>query len=324
MSRRLRVALVLAALCLLPGTAAAQYCWVGMGNIEFGAVNGVGQPASTVNGLMNVNCNNANGWWNVRVCIALGAPVDMAYDPRRMAGSAGLRLDYNIYSDPSHTQIWGGEYSTAGKSVAVDVPIQYNGTGSRNVSYYAKVPVQNGARASFYSAHFSNDEAAVRAAGYNQSPPLCNPQMTIVSRFDFDVSASVWYDCTVSASPLDFGTVGANLVQGPVDATGAISVTCTLGAPYTISLDRGQGPSATVANRKLSRVGGPQTLDYQLYRDPTRNQPWGDGSLGTSTVGATGAGVNAPQVHTVYGRLARQAPPLSGTYNDTITVTVSY
>ena len=322
MSRRLRVALVLAALCL-PGPAAAQYCWVGMGNIEFGAVNGVGEPASTVTGLMNVNCNNAQYWWNVRVCIALGAPVDNVYDPRRMAGSAGLRLDYNIYSDPSYTQIWGGEYSTAGKSVAVDVPIQY-GSGSRNVAYYAKVPVQNDARASFYSAHFSNDHAAVRAAGYNSSPPLCNANMQIVSRFDFDVSASVWYDCTVSASPLDFGTVGANLVQGPVDATGSISVTCTLGAPYAISLDRGQSPAATVANRKLSRVGGPQTLDYQLYRDAARNQPWGDGSLGTDTVNASGAGVNSPRVHTVYGRLARQAPPQNGTYNDTITVTVSY
>jgi spore coat protein U-like protein len=321
MSRRPRVLVVVAVLCAA-GPAAAQSCWVGMSNIDFGPVNGVGQPASTVNGLMNVQCNNAYTSY-VRVCIALGAPVNDSWDPRYMSGSFSQLLDYNIYSDPFHTQIWGSAYSTAGNQVAVDVPIAF-GSGSRNVTYYAKVPVQNDARASFYSAHYSSDHAAVRVAGYNSTPPLCTANMPISSRFDFDVQASVWYDCAVSAAPLEFGAVGASLATGAVDATSTISATCTMGAPYTIELDRGQATGATVASRRLTRAVGLGSLDYQLYRDAARLQPWGNGSLGTSAVNGTGAGVNTARVHIVYGRLARQVPPPAGVYNDTITVTVTY
>jgi len=317
------ISLVLAALALCwPGAADAQSCTVSMGNINFGTVNNVGQGAATTSGTMNVNCNSA-GTPYVRVCIALGAPVDMSWDPRLLAGPGGQRLDYNIYSDPSHTQIWGSAFGTAGEQVGVNVPIAF-GSGSRSVNYYAKVPVQNDARAGNYSAAFAmNTDAAVRVIGYNSTPPACGTQ-PVNSYFAFNVYATVASDCAISASTLDFGPTGLNLATAAVDAAGTITATCTLGANYSLSLNVGQGSGATMAQRRLTRSGGPGTLIYGLYRNAARNLLWGDGSAGSGTQAGTGGGVNVANTHTVYGRLPAQTVPPAGSYSDTITVTVTY
>jgi len=322
MSLRYSMLLLLAVLCW-PGSAEAQYCNVGMGNINFGSVNGVGDTAATVSGSMTVSCSSASTQY-VRVCIALGAPVDGSWDPRYLMGPNGARLAYNIYSDPSHTQIWGSAYGTAGKQVAVDVPIAW-GSGQSHVNYYAKAPLQNSAVVGSYYAVFAySSDAAVRAVGYNTNPPTCTGTMPIVSRFEFSVNATVDPDCTVSASPLAFGTAGVTLSATAVDATSTISATCTLELPYSLSLNAGTGAGATVAQRKLTRTGGNETLTYGLYSDAARSRPWGDGSAGTSTVTSTGGGVTVVRTHTVYGRLPAQATPPSGEYSDTVTVTITY
>jgi spore coat protein U-like protein len=319
---RLSKWLLLAVLCW-PGAAAAQYCNVGMGNINFGTVNGVGDTAATVSGSMGVYCSNASTQY-VRVCIALGAPVDGSWDPRYLMGPNGARLAYNIYTDPGHTQIWGSAYGTAGQQVAVDVPIAW-GSGQKNVNYYAKLPVQNGAPAGSYYAVFAySSDAAVRAVGYNSNPPACTGTMPIVSRFEFSVNATVDSDCTVSATPLAFGTAGTELRAATLDATSTISATCTMGLSYALSLNAGTSAGATVAARKLTRTGGNETLSYGLYSDAARSRPWGDGSSGTSTVTSTGSGVTVVRTHTVYARLPPQSVPPPGNYADTVTVTITY
>jgi spore coat protein U-like protein len=48
---------------------------------------------------------------------------------------------------------------------------------------------------------------------------------------------------------------------------------------------------------------------------------WGN-TVGTDTVAGTGNG--SGQVYTVYGQISAQTTPAPGTYNDTITVTITY
>ena len=84
----------------------------------------------------------------------------------------------------------------------------------------------------------------------------------------------------------------------------------------TVSI-RSTMPSGTT--RRMRSAGG-QFVSYELYRDSPRNQRWGN-TLATDTLAGTGSG-NAQSL-TVYGRVAPQAPTV-GTYNDTITVTVTY
>ena len=96
---------------------------------------------------------------------------------------------------------------------------------------------------------------------------------------------------------------------------GARFLTPLLGTEF--GLDNGQ--HATGTTRRLQGPGG--FVTYELYRNATRTQRWG-ATLNNDTVAGSGNGGN--QALTVYGRVPGQTTPSAGTYNDTITVTVTY
>lgn len=127
--------------------------------------------------------------------------------------------------------------------------------------------------------------------------------------------------CSVNASPVAFGAYSPfNLL--PLDTTGDIQVSCSdvlLAMSYTLRLDPGGGGS--YAPRRLA--GGGYSLDYNLYTDPARTLIWGDGSASTLTV--TGAfAVSGTANHPVHGRVFARQNVASGSYADTITVTIDY
>jgi spore coat protein U-like protein len=138
----------------------------------------------------------------------------------------------------------------------------------------------------------------------------------------FTVSATVDANCLVSAGTLDFGTYTPNITD--VTSTATITVNCTQGTGYTVRLNAGMTLGSTVGQRLLAN--GANTLQYNLFRDAGHTQVWGV-TDGTDTEGGTGAGIPTDLSHTVYGQLLdsafNQAVP-TGTYNDTITVTVFY
>jgi len=313
-------------MALAPGIAQAQLnCHVGMGGINFGNVNQIGAPATTANGSMILVCSGARQPY-VRACIELGTPGQSSGDPRYLNGEDRAQLGYNIYKDPGYTQIWGGEFSRAGSPRAVDLPTNY-GVGYTTVPYYARVPVQDDARAGMYEITFSHArDAAVRAVEFSGSPPNCSALMPTVSQFQFSVWANVVADCVVSASTLDFGVASIVDTRRTMRATSTISLRCTSGAQYTIALDAGTASGATVADRRMARDGGTETLAYGLYSDAARRRIWGDGSSGSETVSGTGSGTHRTENHTVYGELPleREDEPASGHYRDTITVTVTF
>jgi spore coat protein U-like protein len=323
--RRIKQFAASAVLLLLSSTAWGQLgCSVGMGSIQFGNVNQVGGSDSTSTGSMSLSCWGASTPF-VRVCISLGAPVDSSWDPRYLVGQqSGDRLQYNIYKDAAYTQIWGSAYSTSGSPRAVDLPVSY-GSGNTQVSYYGKVPIQDDARADTYNSTYRYaSDAAVRAIGYTGSPPDCSSSMPIVSYFEFGVWATVQNDCSITASSLDFGVTGAQLATTARDAVSTLSVRCTSGTNYNVALDAGTGSGASVAQRRMTRDSGSETLLYGLYLDSARSQIWGDGSSGTSTLSGTGNGTQSTTAHSVYGRLVPQAQPTTGTYRDTITATIMF
>lgn len=315
------IAWVLAAVCLGASTLAhgQASCWVGMGSIQFGVVNRTGN--SDTMGTMSVSCNSSSGS-AVRVCIALGAPVNSSWDPRYLQaqGITAALLAYNIYRDPAFSQIWGSVFSTAGTPLAVDIPMTW-GTGNTVVDYYARVPPQPEALPGTYNTTFRYaTDAAVRAQSYSGSPPACSDSIPIVSHFEFGVWATVQSDCSLSASPLDFGATGIALATQPIDAQSSVSVRCAEGVQYTLALDAGSANGATTIDRRLTRDGGTELLRYGLYRDPARTQVWGDASPDV----VTGTGSAAGSTHAVYGRLPAQVLPPAGKYRDTITVTLTF
>jgi spore coat protein U-like protein len=138
------------------------------------------------------------------------------------------------------------------------------------------------------------------------------------------------FDCTVFTAGVAFGVYDA-AIPSPTDATGSITLRCThegggaTRTTYTIGLSAGN--SGNFAQRQL--FAGPRVLNYNLFTSATRTQVWGDGTQGTGIVSGAlvvnpGRFVVNEAVYPIYGRI----PPLqaadTGSYSDTILVTLTF
>ena len=133
------------------------------------------------------------------------------------------------------------------------------------------------------------------------------------------VSATVTANCTVSTSPVAFGSI--DTLGGNHDAAGSVTVNCTNGASWSADANQGSGTGATMATRRMT--SGANALTYRLYTDAGRTTIWGDGSTGTAAVAGTGTG--SAQNFTIYGRVpSGQTSVRAGSYSDTVSVTITY
>jgi spore coat protein U-like protein len=160
--------------------------------------------------------------------------------------------------------------------------------------------------------------AGVMAAGVAQSA---------TTPASFQVTANVQATCSASAATLAFGnyTPGA----GPVTGNTNITVKCTKGTAFTVSMNAGSTAGDAFAQRVMANGAATATLQYNLYTTSALATVFGDGTTGTATVAGTGAGVATANAVTVpvFGNLpdsAANQAALAGGYTDTIAVTVSY
>lgn len=128
------------------------------------------------------------------------------------------------------------------------------------------------------------------------------------------VSLNVSSACSVTAEPLNFGSVSA--LDAVVVASSPTTVKCTPGAAYQVYLDYGSNAAATT-QRKLKSAAG-DLIDYNLFSDAGRTLAWG------GATGVTGTGSGTDQPMTIYGRVPVQAAKPAGDYTDSVTVTVNY
>ena len=136
----------------------------------------------------------------------------------------------------------------------------------------------------------------------------------------FAVSGTVVPTCTVSTPAMSFGTSIPNPINTAVDVQGNVTATCSAGAPYTIAMSVGSGAGATYSGRQMTAGGS--TMTYNLYIDSGRTTVWGDGTGGSDI--ARGAGTGAAQNITVYGRIRGGQSVPTGSYTDTVNVTLTF
>ena len=107
----------------------------------------------------------------------------------------------------------------------------------------------------------------------------------------------------------------------PVDITAAnfVSVTCKGNGAATIDLSTGN--SGSYFPRTMSN--GIDTLTYNLYTTANLTSVWGDGTGGTMDVSFPYQG-NTTMSYSVYGRIPAQQDVTSGSYNDSIIITVTF
>jgi len=140
------------------------------------------------------------------------------------------------------------------------------------------------------------------------------------------VSATLVKSCvagTTSGGNTTFGTFNfgtvyflntAIMVVGQANA-GALQISCNNGTSYTVLLSGGQ--SGNTAARYLQSAAGAR-VNYNLYTSASYATVWDNVTGVTQT--ATGQSVWLP----VYGMIPVQATPATGTYTDTVQVTINW
>lgn len=328
-ARWLAVACLALAALLHPHPALAYSCSAASpGTQSFGNVSPVSGSAYSISGTITVTCTVgvAEGLLNgtsILACLSITGASGST--PRSMTNGSNS-LQYNLYSDAAHTQIWGAAASSPPSPVAVSfnltlLGILLGGSSSQNVSLYGYVPAnQTTVPAALYSQALSGSNAIVNYIAYTGTQPTCSSGWASGGSFAFTVSANVINDCNIAATNVNFGSSG--VLGTALTATGTITAQCTSNDSYSIALNAGTTSGATLSNREMLLSGGSATVNYQLYTGSSHSSIWGDGSSGTSTNGGTATGSN--QTYTVYGLVPAQTTPVPGSYADTVTATITY
>lgn len=301
-----------------PLPALAQSCWTGGGiGMNFGAVSAA-SPTDTQT-TVSYTCGSGSTPAYVRMClyIAGGSPVPDV-DPRQMTNYNGSFLHYNLYSDAARTQIIG-PLSGGYPEYTWTMVIPGNGgyaQASGSMPIYGRVFAGQGARPSGGYQSQIPDGQLRYAFGSGSAPPNCSSGTNITLGFS-GIHANVPSGCRITAlSELDFGTLSSSL-SSPHDQTASVTLQCPSGTAWQIGMGAGQYNAGT---RRMRNPSGAY-VSYGLFRNAGRTLAWGD-SLGVNTVSGTGTG--SPTPVTIYGRIPAQGSAATGSYQDTVIVTLTY
>jgi len=317
----LAILLLLGLLATAP--ARAQSCTYAATGLNFGVIGASPPPQADTTGSINVTCSGTAGT-TIRVCLSIGAgsATGSTVAQRRMQlGATTTTLNFNLYKDSARTLIWGQRQTVPTYTpFQLDIPIPAGGSASASATIYGRIASGQGAKtAGSYSASFGGGTGG-EGRITTDTTLSCNSLPNVPrTRFSFSSSVALGAACSITASDINFGTAGG--LGTTLDTTGLLQAACSLNTPYTIAMDGGT-TAANIAARKLALGGaGAGIISYQLYRDSARTLVWGNGTTGTVQAG-TGTGTT--QSLPVYARIPSQATPAPGTYEDTITVTLTY
>jgi spore coat protein U-like protein len=323
-SRGLLLTGILLAISLVPHPAeAALSCSFSMGSVNFGTIDVTQNTTFTTTATWSATCSGGNANATARICISFGGGlggISGTGSPRYLANGANT-LSYELYQDAANTTIWGSWVwnGAGGNGAELDVPLNGSGNGSGSKTVYATVLAgQQTVTPATYSSSFAASEVETDW-GYTTQATCASLNLPHADSVPtFNVSATVATACNVSASTLNFGSVGQ--LSSNVDATTTVSATCSNTTPYTVSLSLGSGSGVTLPTARKMTNGG-NTVTYGLYQNSARTTAWGD-VIGTNTEAGTGTGLS--QSYTVYGRVPSQTTPAPATYTDSIVTTVTY
>lgn len=307
-------------LCLT-GTslAIAQTCSASITNMNFGTVNLQAGGSIDTTATLNVSCSNTLSLQLfMRICPNLEAGSGSISGTTRLMTHDSNTLSYQFYQDANRTIPWGSTTNPSlGSVTPIDIVMLPLLPGSASRTIYGRIlPSQASKLAGNYLSTFSGGQARVNYVRYLLgATPDCSVVTDNPLQPSFTVQANVNRSCTVSADAINFGTHGA--LTSNIDANGRIVVNCTNGLPYSISLNGGLS-NAAPTQRRMTR--GTSAVIYGLYSNSARTAPWGNTAGQIVSRTGTGASENVA----VYGRVAPQATPFTGTYSDTVVVTINY
>ena len=331
----MRLLLLCLMILLAPQRAQADTCAASMTDVVFGTVSPVAATDVYANGTLSVTCNwtllsNLNVLLlpNVSICVNASVGSGGTAISARALASGSATLPFNLYRDSAYvpSSIWGTTASSGTVPLSTTMGgLLAIGSLTRAFTVYAKIPAAGlagvptvGGADTLYSSSFAG-AASIQYAFYGALAPA--PACTVgqSSSFSFTAQATVTNNCFINTTTLAFGA-NNRVLTSAVRAQSTLSVQCTAGNPYSISLNGGSVAGNPAARKMRNALTG-ETIAYELSNG-LDGVLWGDGALGTATL--TGTGNGAQQVLQVYGRVLAQKTPSPGEYRDTVTATVYF
>ncbi|QJR14834.1 Csu type fimbrial protein [Usitatibacter palustris] len=138
------------------------------------------------------------------------------------------------------------------------------------------------------------------------------------------VSASVGSNCILTTTPIAFGVYDP-LSATPKQGTGTVQLVCTVGATPAVAIDNGLNASG--AQRRL--ISGVNTLNYDVFQ-PTTNAAGAACAFATPYPAVapgfvlTAAPSTASRSYNICGQVPISQSVPNGSYNDTVTATITF
>ena len=138
------------------------------------------------------------------------------------------------------------------------------------------------------------------------------------------VTTSVSMSCTITAGAMTFASYDPTDAADN-DANATITSTCTAGGAAVITMgqgDRSRSGSTDAIPLRAMYSGGDdgEYLLYELYSDSAGGTAWGNTSATGKAITADGTA----QDFTAYGRIPKNQTVSSGSFSDTVQVTLTY
>jgi spore coat protein U-like protein len=145
---------------------------------------------------------------------------------------------------------------------------------------------------------------------------------------NFNATAKVINNCTVSSSSISFGNYDPTNPAG-LSAQGTVTAKCTKGDAVSVALNQGANPgpgSTPLAPARRMTNGASNYLPYHIYlAAPPNKQEWGTGAAGRSEpLAQIAAGVGVPIIFTTYGSLPAGTNVPAGEYIDIVVAIVTF
>jgi spore coat protein U-like protein len=140
-----------------------------------------------------------------------------------------------------------------------------------------------------------------------------------------NVSTTVAMSCTITAGQMTFASYDPTATVDN-DTNASITSTCTAGGAAVITMgqgDRAQGGSSDAIPLRAMFNGSevtPEYLPYHVYSDSAGGTVWGNTSDTGKSINADGTA----QVFTAYGRIPKNQTVSSGSFSDSVAVTLTY
>ena len=140
------------------------------------------------------------------------------------------------------------------------------------------------------------------------------------------VTANIGMACSITTTPLDFGTynAGGTHASANLEGTGGVSSPCTSGSSGVIKMGQGinfaaDSNDASPLRRMVATGDATSFLNYSVFSDTSRALPW------ENSTGVAYEGTGLAQALVVYGSVeGGQTSAVVGSYTDTLVVAINY